>query len=93
VGLSWKGVTISTKDTVAKGVTTAGRTILDNVSGCAAAGEFISIIGASGAGKTTFLNHLSGRLLANNLQKTGVIQVNGVDRDKVEGFGEFSGYV
>ena len=59
MGLSWEAVTISTKETVVKGVKTEGRTILDNVSGCAASGEFISIIGASGAGKTTFLNHLS----------------------------------
>lgn len=93
VGLSWKDVTIKTEDKKIKGIHIPGRTILDKISGCAASGEFISIIGASGAGKTTFLNHLSGRLLANNLTKEGEIKINGVDRDNVKGFGEFSGYV
>lgn len=87
VGLSWENVSIKTQDTKDKGKVIPGRIILNNVSGCAASGEFISIIGASGAGKTTLLNHLSGRLLATNLQKSGVIQVNGVDRDLVPGFG------
>jgi hypothetical protein len=31
--------------------------------------------------------------MANNLLKEGEIKVNGVDRNLVEGFGEFSGYV
>ena len=93
VGLSWKDVTIKTEDKKIKGIVIPGRTILNEVSGCAASGEFISIIGASGAGKTTFLNHLSGRLMANNLKKEGEIKINGVPVADVKGFGEFSGYV
>jgi len=54
---------------------------LDNVSGSALPGQFLSIIGASGAGKTTLLNYLSGRLISQNLEKTGTISINGVNRD------------
>ena len=53
----------------------------------------MSIIGASGAGKTTLLNYLSGRLISQNLEKTGQIFVNGVDRDRVRGFSSYSAYV
>ena len=70
-----------------------GRNILDGISGNALPGEFVSILGASGAGKTTLLNHLSGRLMAMNLLKEGTIKINGVEKDKVPGVGEFSCYV
>jgi len=53
----------------------------------------LSIIGASGAGKTTLLNYLSGRLISQNLEKNGEILVNGVNRDKVQGFQAYSAYV
>ena len=67
--------------------------ILDGVSGCVKPGNFLSIIGASGAGKTTLLNYLSGRLISQNLSKTGKILVNGRDRDDIKGFTTFSAYV
>jgi ABC-type multidrug transport system ATPase subunit len=57
------------------------KVILDNVSGSALPGQFLSIIGASGAGKTTLLNYLSGRLISQNLEKSGEVLVNGVNRD------------
>ena len=57
--------------------------ILDSVSGSVLPGQFLSIIGASGAGKTTLLNYLSGRLISQNLEKTGTIMVNGEDRDTI----------
>ena len=59
------------------------KVILDNVSGSVLPGQFLSIIGASGAGKTTLLNYLSGRLISQNLEKTGTIMVNGEDRDTI----------
>ena len=69
------------------------KVILDNVSGCVKPGQFLSIIGASGAGKTTLLNYLSGRLISQNLSKEGQVMVNGVDRNKINGFTAFSAYV
>jgi hypothetical protein len=39
------------------------------------------------------LNYLSGREISKNLNKTGKIFVNGVDRDKIKGFASFSAYV
>ena len=87
---------IETKDEYrrcGKKLVSKGRKILDGISGSAMPGEFISILGASGAGKTTLLNHLSGRLMAMNLKKSGEIKINGVEKSKVPGFGEFSCYV
>lgn len=52
-------------------------------------GRFLSIIGASGAGKTTLLNYLAGRDPSKNLKKTGLVEVNGVDRNKID----YSSYV
>ena len=36
-----------------------GRTILDNISGSAKPGQLLAIMGASGAGKSTFLDILA----------------------------------
>jgi len=66
---------------------------LDGVSGAVLPGQFLSIIGASGAGKTTLLNYLSGRLISTNLDKSGEVLVNGVNRDQIRGFAAFSAYV
>ena len=66
---------------------------MDGVSGAVKPGNFVSIIGASGAGKTTLLNHLSGRLAPRNLKIRGDIRVNGVDKNKVSTYSQFSAYV
>ena len=39
--------------------TLGGRTILEDVSGCARPGQLLAIMGASGAGKSTFLDILA----------------------------------
>jgi len=94
--MSWENVVIETKDVYGrcgKKLISKGRKILDGISGSALPGEFVSILGASGAGKTTLLNHLSGRLMAMNLKKSGEIKINGVEKSKVPGFGEFACYV
>lgn len=49
-------------------------------------------MGASGAGKTTFLNYLSGRDPSRNLKKSGQIFINGDDRDTVD-YTKFIAYV
>jgi ABC-type multidrug transport system ATPase subunit len=69
------------------------RTIIDDVSGAVLPGQFLAIIGASGAGKTTLLNFLSGREISANLVKTGVISVNGKDKDQLKNFSAYSAYV
>ena len=56
-------------------------------------GQFLAIIGASGAGKTTMLNYLSGREISQNLQKTGTITVNGQPKEAIRNFSAMSAYV
>ena len=46
-----------------------------------------------GAGKTTLLNFLSGREISKGLNKTGVIKVNGQNKDDVRNFSSYSAYV
>ncbi|KAI8980227.1 hypothetical protein BD414DRAFT_494008 [Trametes punicea] len=66
-----------------------GKTILDNISGCAKPGQLLAIMGASGAGKSTFLD-----ILARKNKKgavSGLTLVNGreiadADFKKVMGF-------
>ncbi|CAK1601699.1 unnamed protein product [Parnassius mnemosyne] len=48
--------------------------IINNVTDCIKTGEFLAIIGPSGAGKTTFLVSLAGKC---TLPSEGVITVNG----------------
>jgi ABC-type multidrug transport system ATPase subunit len=55
-------------------------------------GQFLAIIGASGAGKTTFLNYLSGRDPSKNLDKEGQIFINGIERSKID-YGKYVAYV
>lgn len=100
VCLSWKNVKIeanmpSEKKGCRKAVDQGPKKklILNNLSGCVLPGQFVSILGASGAGKTTLMNHLSGRLQSKNLEVSGEIRVNGVDRSQVPNFGVFSAYI
>jgi len=53
--------------------------ILDGVSGAAEPGRMLAIMGASGSGKTSLLNVLSGQTAAaKKLRLTGRVRVNGV---------------
>ena len=57
--------------------------IVKNVSGQVRPGELIAVLGPSGAGKTSLLNILSGRLwLSPNDELTGKVLFNGAPRDK-----------
>jgi len=60
-----------------KNALTQPKDIIRGVSGTVMPGQFLAIIGASGAGKTTLLNYLSGREISQNLDKQGLIKVNG----------------
>ncbi|MEQ8156487.1 MAG: ATP-binding cassette domain-containing protein [Clostridiaceae bacterium] len=52
-----------------------GRKILDNISISIKAGEFVAIIGGSGAGKSTFMDSLNGF----RRPSSGVVFINGED--------------
>eukprot|EP00730_Choanoeca_flexa_P013749 TRINITY_DN5663_c0_g1_i1.p1 TRINITY_DN5663_c0_g1~~TRINITY_DN5663_c0_g1_i1.p1 ORF type:complete len:667 (+),score=189.51 TRINITY_DN5663_c0_g1_i1:72-2072(+) len=67
---------------VGKGKNKSVKQILKNITGEVKAGEILSVMGASGAGKTTFLNMLAGRLSgAGGGRSSGQITVNGEKRD------------
>jgi len=51
------------------------RTVLEGVSGCIEAGEFIVVLGRSGSGKSTLLNLLGGL----DRPSTGSVRVDGAD--------------
>lgn len=89
IQITWKDVHI----TANINKKTEPKMIINNVSGTVLPGQFVSIIGASGAGKTTLLNYLSGRDIAKNLNRTGQVSVNGVDRKDVANFSAFSAFV
>lgn len=57
-----------------------GNQILDGVIGEIRPGEVIGIMGGSGAGKTTMLNILAGKVVGG--QPSGTIVINGQPRDK-----------
>ena len=55
--------------------------------------EFLFLTEKLGAGKTTLLNFLSGREISMNLEKTGKILVNGVEKETLPNFSAYSAYV
>ena len=64
--------------------------ILDYISTTIYAGEFVAIIGGSGAGKTTFMNSISGY----DSISAGNVQINGVDlNDNYDIIKKIIGYV
>ena len=66
--LEWKNVGFKVKD----------RVILNNITGSVSPGRLCAIIGASGAGKTSLLNILAGRLQgASSSSISGDIFLNG----------------
>lgn len=97
IQMSWLDITIKavppTGRCKPKGAITKTKIIIDCVSGTVCPGQFLAIIGASGAGKTTLLNFLSGREISMNLEKTGKILVNGVEKESLPNFSAYSAYV
>lgn len=66
------------------------RTILDNISGCVKPGQIMAIMGASGAGKSTFLDILARKRKRGDV--SGTTLVNGREVDDAE-FKKVVGYV
>ncbi|XP_045447561.1 protein white-like [Melitaea cinxia] len=56
--------------------------ILDNVSVCMKTGDFVAVIGPSGAGKTTFLMSIAGKC---TLPNSGTITLNGINVKELSG--------
>uniref|UniRef100_A0A8R1DW64 ABC transporter domain-containing protein n=1 Tax=Caenorhabditis japonica TaxID=281687 RepID=A0A8R1DW64_CAEJA len=86
VTLQWRNLKVevasqSADDFWFQVTTSAGRVLLDGVSGCAVPGEVVALMGASGAGKTTLLNTLLQRNLK-GLHVEGQIFVNGQEIGK-----------
>ena len=82
IHLTWENITVSKKAQTSK-ICGLGKMseemptmILNDVSGFAKPGDFVAILGASGSGKTTFLNTFSYRL-SPGLAMTGNVKVNG----------------
>lgn len=96
IQITWKNITISASPPKRmckkRDETKPDFVILDDLSGTVKPGQFLAIIGASGAGKTTFLNFLSGKDPSKNLNKKGQILINGVDRAHVN-YSKYVGYV
>ena len=66
-----------------------GRTILDNISGSAKPGQLLAIMGASGAGKSTFLDILARKNKKGTVSGTTLVngrEVEDADFKKVTGF-------
>ena len=70
--------------------TLGDRTILDNISGCVKPGQIMAIMGASGAGKSTFLDILARKRKRGDV--SGTTLVNGREVDDAE-FKKVVGYV
>merc|ERR1719242_2388550 len=58
-----------------------GRQILHNFTGEIASGQLLAVMGGSGAGKSTFLDSLSGRSNLNQLTVEGELAINGYKFD------------
>lgn len=67
--------------------------VVNKITGMIKKGTFTTILGASGSGKTTFLNFLSNRKhFLTGLQYTGDVYINGIKREKLD-FNSVAGYV
>ncbi|TFK93640.1 hypothetical protein K466DRAFT_537493 [Polyporus arcularius HHB13444] len=69
--------------------TLGGRTILDNISGSAKPGQLLAIMGASGAGKSTFLDILARKNKKGTVSGTTLVngrEIADADFKKVMGF-------
>ena len=82
--LTWENLEITVKKT--------GKQIIHGLSGSLESGKLIAVIGASGCGKTTFLNFLSG-YTNDDLQVSGSLKINGKKLENLKLLKRISGYV
>lgn len=84
--LSWKNVNLKHTPT--------DKAILKDLNGSVKTGELLCIMGQSGAGKSSLLSILTGRITSKtkNFSLTGDITMNGNNYDGYS-FGQFAGYV
>ena len=67
--------------------------VVNQITGIIKKGTFTTILGASGSGKTSFLNFLSNhKYFLSGLQYTGDVYINGIKREKLD-FNSMAGYV
>ena len=78
ISLSFRDISYQVKPVTRYCKTTAGKQILQGVSGNVPAGSFLAILGPSGAGKSTLLDVLAGREKAGTI--SGAIRFNGEKR-------------
>lgn len=91
MSLSWRDLTFLVPDKAKKREkhntsralkNKAEKTILSGISGSVGSGQILAVIGSSGAGKTSLLNLLAGRITTNKgARATGSVLVNGQPRD------------
>ena len=86
VQISWHGLSVTAK------TKTGYRELLQNVTGGVKPGEFLAIMGPTGAGKTTFLNTICKRGLGENASVSGgrvnynANDINEIDVNDLSGF-------
>ncbi|MES1920877.1 hypothetical protein MHBO_002495 [Bonamia ostreae] len=85
VRLSFKGLKYSVK------VKKSNKIILDDINGEVCSGEVLAILGASGAGKSSFVNMLTGRV-PSNVSAEGEILLNG-EKVSFSNLKDITGYV
>ena len=66
-----------------------GKDLLQNCSGKIKRGELVAVMGPSGAGKTTFMNVLMGKIQPTS----GKVKINGIDGLKFHEISSLTGYV
>lgn len=82
--IAWENVMMTVKK--------SGRTILNGFSGKLQSGTLVAIIGASGCGKTSFQNYISG-YTKSDLEMTSTLKINDIPIENLKILKKISGFV